>query len=126
MTECERLGIPYGVYAYSYAKNADDAVKGADQIIALLKGHNPTLPVYLDLEDNSIKDTDHASIAKAFCNTISAAGYTPGIYASASWFKNILTDPCFTNSGWGIWTAQYWYGQRYDASLGLCGVSCQV
>ena len=119
MTECERLGIPYGVYAYSYAKNADDAVKGADHIIALLKGHNPTLPVYLDLEDNSIKDTDHASIAKAFCNTISAAGYTPGIYASASWFKNILTDPCFTNSGWGIWTAQYWYGQRYDASLGL-------
>ena len=119
LSECERLGIPYGVYAYSYAKNADDAVKGADHIIALLKGHNPTLPVYLDLEDNSIKDTDHASIAKAFCNTISAAGYTPGIYASASWFKNILTDPCFTNSGWNIWTAQYWYGQRYDASLGL-------
>ena len=119
VTECERLGIPYGVYAYSYAKNADEAVKGADHIIALLKGHNPTLPVYLDLEDNSIKDTDHASIAKAFCNTISVAGYTPGIYASASWFKNILTDPCFTNSGWGIWTAQYWYGQRYDASLGL-------
>lgn len=119
VTECERLGIPYGVYAYSYAKNADDAVKGANHIIALLEGHKPTLPVYLDLEDNSIKDTDHASIAKAFCNTISAAGYTPGIYASASWFKNILTDPCFTNSGWGIWTAQYWYGQRYDASLGL-------
>ena len=119
VTECERLGIPYGVYAYSYAKNADDAVKGADHIIALLKGHNPTLPVYLDLEDNSIKDTDHATIATAFCNTISAAGYTPGIYASASWFKNILTDPCFTNSGWNIWTAQYWYGQRYDASLGL-------
>ena len=119
VTECERLGIPYGVYAYSYAKNADDAVKGADHIIALLKGHNPTLPVYLDLEDNSIKDTDHATIATAFCNTISAVGYTPGIYASASWFKNILTDPCFTNSGWNIWTAQYWYGQRYDASLGL-------
>jgi len=119
VTECERLGIPYGVYAYSYAKNADDAVKGADHIIALLKGHNPTLPVYLDLEDNSIKDTDHATIATAFCNTISAAGYTPGIYANASWFKNILTDPCFTNSGWSIWTAQYRYGQRYDASLGL-------
>ena len=119
LSECERLGIPYGVYAYSYAKNADDAVKGANHIIALLKGHKPTLPVYLDLEDNSIKDTDHASIAKAFCNTISAAGYTPGIYASAGWFKNILTDPCFSNSGWSIWTAQYWYGQRYDASLGL-------
>ena len=119
VTECERLGIPYGVYAYSYAKSTDDAAKGANHIIALLKGHNPTLPVYLDLEDESIKGTDHAAIAKAFCNTISAAGYAPGIYASASWFKNILIDPCFTNSGWSIWTAQYWYGQRYDASLGL-------
>ena len=119
LSECERLGIPYGVYAYSYAKNADDAVKGANHIIALLKGHKPTLPVYLDLEDNSIKDTDHAAIATAFCNTISAAGYTPGIYASASWFKNILTGPCFSNNGWSTWTAQYWYGQRYDASLGL-------
>ena len=119
MSECERLGIPFGVYAYSYAKNADEAVNGASHIIALLKGHNPTLPVYLDLEDNSIQDTDHAAIATAFCNAISAAGYTPGIYASAKWFKTILTDPCFSNSDWSIWTAQYWYGQRYDASLGL-------
>lgn len=38
MTECERLGIPYGVYAYSYAKNVDDAVKSANHIIALLEG----------------------------------------------------------------------------------------
>lgn len=110
LSECERLGIPYGIYVYSYAQSADEAVTGANRIANLLKGHSPTLPVYLDLEDNSIKDTDHAAIATAFCNTISAAGYTPGIYASASWFKNILTDPCFSNSGWNIWTAQYWYG----------------
>lgn len=62
MTECERLGIPYGVYAYSYAKNVDDAVKSANHIIALLEGHKPTPPVYLDLEDNSVKDTDHATM----------------------------------------------------------------
>ena len=117
ISECERLGIPYGVYVYSYAQNADEAVTGANRIANLLKGHSPTLPVYLDLEDNSIKDTDHAAIATAFCNTISAAGYTPGIYASASWFKNILTDPCFNTSGWNIWTAQYWYGQSYNESV---------
>lgn len=117
LSECERLGIPYGIYVYSYAQSADEAVTGANRIANLLKGHSPTLPVYLDLEDNSIKDTDHAAIATAFCNTISAAGYTPGIYASASWFKNILTDPCFSNSGWNIWTAQYWYGQSYNESI---------
>ena len=117
LSECERLGISYGIYVYSYAQSADEAVTGANRIANLLKGHSPTLPVYLDLEDNSIKGTDHAAIATAFCNTISAAGYTPGIYASASWFKNILTDPCFNNSGWNIWTAQYWYGQSYNESV---------
>lgn len=113
MSECERLGIPYGVYVYSYAMNAREAVNGANQIIALLKGHNPTLPVYLDLEDDStltcidgyrsvqsnhgenMKHVDYgasrasqAAIATAFCNTISAAGYAPGVYSGASWFKN--------------------------------------
>ena len=117
LSECERLGIPYGIYVYSYAQSSDEAVAGANRIANLLKGHSPTLPVYLDLEDNSIKGTDHAAIAAAFCNTISAAGYTPGIYASASWFKSILTDPCFSNSGWNIWTAQYWYGQSYNESV---------
>ena len=89
MTECERLGIPYGVYTYSYAKNADDAVRGANHIIALLKGHNPTLPVYLDLEDESIKDTDHAAIAKAFA-VRSLLLLRSWYLRERSWFKNIL------------------------------------
>ena len=60
-----------------------------------------------------------ASIAKTFCGQIAAAGYKPGIYANVNWFKNYLTDPCFLSSGWSIWTAQYWYGGRYDECLGL-------
>lgn len=130
VTECERLGIPWGAYVYSYARNATEAAEEADFAIGKLSGHHPTLPIYFDLEETPkegepikwLPYTDSAamaSIAKAFCNKVSAAGYKPGIYASAGWFKNYLTDPCFTNSGWNIWTAQYWYGQRYDASLGL-------
>ncbi len=143
ISECERLGIPYGVYAYSYAKNASEAAAGAKQLVALLKGHSPTLPVYIDLEDDStlsyvngyVATNDHsanmnhldygatrsnqAAIAKAFCNQVSAAGHTPGIYSGASWFKSILTDSCFSTSGWNIWTAQYWYGSRYDQSTDL-------
>ena len=131
VSECERLGIPYGVYLYSYARNEDDAQAEARLMLGALKGHSPTLPVYYDLEeqktnaDGSPKWTPFndpsklASIAKTFCGQIAAAGYKPGIYANVNWFKNYLTDPCFLSSGWSIWTAQYWYGGRYDECLGL-------
>ena len=131
VSECERLGIPYGVYLYSYARNEDDAQAEARLMLSALKGHSPTLPVYYDLEeqktnaDGSPKWTPFndpsklALIAKTFCGQIAAAGYKPGIYANVNWFKNYLTDPCFLSSGWSIWTAQYWYGGRYDECLGL-------
>lgn len=52
--ECERLGIPYGVYYYSYARSVEDANKEADRTLAWLGGHHPSLPVYYDLEDSYI------------------------------------------------------------------------
>lgn len=52
--ECERLGIPYGVYYYSYARSIKDANKEADRTLAWLGGHHPSLPVYYDLEDSYI------------------------------------------------------------------------
>ena len=50
-SECERLGIPYGVYLYSYAEKESEAKSEADHVLRLLNGHNPTLPIYYDLED---------------------------------------------------------------------------
>ena len=131
VSECERLGIPYGVYLYSYARNEDEAQAEARLMLSALKGHSPTLPVYYDLEERKTNadgspmwtpfndPSKLASIAKTFCGQIAAAGYKPGIYANVNWFKNYLTDPCFLSSGWSIWTAQYWYGGRYDECLGL-------
>ena len=131
VSECERLGIPYGVYLYSYARNEDDAKAEARLMLNALKGHLPTLPVYYDLEEQKTNadgspvwtpfnnPSKLASIAKTFCGQITAAGYKPGIYANVNWFKNYLTDPCFLTSGWSIWTAQYWYGGRYDECIDL-------
>ena len=131
VSECERLGIPYGVYLYSYARNEDEAQAEARLMLSALKGHSPALPVYYDLEERKTNadgspmwtpfndPSKLASIAKTFCGQIAAAGYKPGIYANVNWFKNYLTDPCFLSSGWSIWTAQYWYGGRYDECLGL-------
>ena len=111
ISECERLGIPYGVYIYSYAFDNQQAADEASMVINCLSGHNPRLPVYYDLEDNSIiangRQTGIASRAQVFCNRISAAGYEPGIYANLNLFNNILTDSVFKSSSWDHWIAQY-------------------
>ena len=111
ISECERLGIPYGVYIYSYAFDNQQAADEASMVINCLSGHNPRMPVYYDLEDNSIiangRQTGIALRAQVFCNRISAAGYEPGIYANLNWFNNILTDSVFKSSSWDHWIAQY-------------------
>lgn len=107
--ECERLGIPYGVYIYSYAKTVEAAKAEADHVINTLKGFSPTYPVYFDLEEKSLESTSNrmllANMASAFCDKIAAAGYTPGIYANTNWWNNYLTDPVFDQ--WERWVARY-------------------
>jgi glucan-binding YG repeat protein len=120
ISECERLGIPYGVYVYSYAFDNQQAADEASMVIDCLSGHNPRLPVYYDLEDKTIiadgRQSGIASRAQTFCNKISSAGYKPGIYANLNWFNNILTDPVFKSGSWDHWIAQYNSQCHYTAS----------
>ncbi len=109
VSECERLGIPYGVYLYSYAVNTENAASEAAHVLRLLEGHTPSLPVYIDLEESSMARVENRAlmteIASIFCNTIQEAGYKPGVYANLYWWNHILVDPVFNN--WEKWVAQY-------------------
>lgn len=51
VTECERLGIPYGLYLYSYAGTEAEARGEAQHVKRLLNGRRLTLPVFYDLEE---------------------------------------------------------------------------
>lgn len=118
--ECERLGIPYGVYYYSYARSVEDANKEADRTLAWLGGHHPSLPVYYDLEDSYIlQDPDFSKdkltqIAQAFCNCMEAVGFKSGIYANLNWLNNYLNSPSL--SGYDHWVAQYNWRCDYAGS----------
>ena len=119
-TECERLGIPYGVYYYSYARSVADANIEADRTLAWLGGHHPSLPVYYDLEDNYILQDPNfskdklAQIAQTFCNRMEAVGFKSGIYANLNWFNNYLNSPSL--SGYDHWVAQYNWRCDYAGS----------
>ena len=95
--ECERLGIPYGAYIYSYATTASEAVSEAKYIISLVQGHTLSYPIYIDLEDNTIANADLNAVAEAFCRTIESAGYDAGVYANTTWWNNKLTSPVLDN-----------------------------
>lgn len=82
VSECERLGIPYGVYLYSYATSISEAQSEAEHTLRLLKGHHPALPVYYDLEDEKVEATGKAMIgemAKTYCDMVASSGYRVGI-----------------------------------------------
>lgn len=106
--ECKRLGIPFGVYIYSYADTTAKAKKEAQYVLKLIKGYRLRYPVYLDMEDKKLAKLSKkqlANIAKAFCSTIESAGYEAGIYANYNWFTKKLTDSYFDTKD--RWCARY-------------------
>ncbi len=93
VSACERLGIPYGVYLYSYFESETDAYSEADHTIRLLSGHHPSLPVYLDLEDAKVAALSNEQIvqyANIWLTRVRGAGYNAGVYASYNWWTNRL------------------------------------
>lgn len=89
VSECERLGIPYGVYLYSYAENMEMARSEAAHVLRLIKGHKLSYPVYYDLEE----DCNYGvaiPLANTFGDIIERAGYWCGIYTWPRWFNSCL------------------------------------
>ena len=46
--ECTRLGIPFGVYLYSYAQNENEALSEARHVMRLIKDYKMAYPIYLE------------------------------------------------------------------------------
>lgn len=100
--ECERLGIPYGVYFYSYAKTTAKIDGEIRHCLRLLQGHTPSLPVFFDSEEKGTQGVAKHN-AKRFCDAMMTNGYKAGIYASKSWFENYIGETW----GYDLWIARY-------------------
>lgn len=87
---CENLGIPYGIYLYSYADTIDKAKSEAAHMKRLADGKNAVCGLWFDVEDKKMPNGELlVNIVQTFCDLTGA-----GIYASLSWFndKNKLND----------------------------------
>ncbi|WP_195465385.1 glycoside hydrolase family 25 protein [Faecalispora jeddahensis] len=124
VAECNRLGIPWGTYLYSYAMSTAEAESEAAHALRLLKGLKPAYPVYIDMEDadgykakrGGISKQLATDICRIYCERLTAAGYTAGVYANKDWATNRLDMAQLTK--WTFWLAQYndkvTYTGKYD------------
>ncbi len=91
---CSENGIKAGLYFYSQAITPAEAMEEAMACINAIGGYRITYPIVFDSESvtNDTSRTDGlditvmSAIAKAFCDTIRAYGYTPMIAATKKQF----------------------------------------
>lgn len=91
--DCKKLGIPIGVYVYSYTNSIENAKLAGQAVVEYLKNKTLELPIYIDMEDKEIKVEGRAKLTElviAFNTEIEKAGKWAGVYANRDWFDNYL------------------------------------
>lgn len=125
IAKCDALGIPWGIYWYSYALNVQTAKLEAERCLRFLNGRKPRLGVWFDMEDaDGYKQTNGfpenetiTAMCKAFCAAMEEAGNRTGVYANLDWFENRIGE-----TGYDKWIAAWGWndGEHYPDLTGKC------
>ena len=99
---CLKVGLPFGIYYYSYALDEKEAQEEVSFILSTIKDYRDyvSFPVAIDMEDadsykkNSGFPTNEVlcNICKIACDSIGNAGYYPIIYANLDYFTHYLKE----------------------------------
>lgn len=102
------VGIPVGIYFYSYANSKESAIKDAKWVLSQIKDYNIDLPVVYDWESWSFYNEFNQSFysltqsAKSYLDTMRNAGYQGMLYSSKNYLEKV-----WYNTGYDIWLAHY-------------------
>ncbi len=91
--ECTRLGIPFGVYLFSYATDIAMSQSEVEHTLRLIKDYQLEYPVFIDIETRAqleLPKEELVKVAKHYCEEMESHGYYVGIYASLSTLNGIL------------------------------------
>lgn len=112
ISECNRLGIPVGIYAYTNAFTQNEARDEALFVLDQIKNFKIEYPIYFDIESKEHQQAmleDLPSIVKvveSFCHTIEDNGYYVGIYAG-DYDMQLLTKYSKYLNQFDKWVARY-------------------
>ncbi len=117
-----KAGLQVGCYFVTQAVNEVEAIEEASVALNRVAGYSLSYPIYLDVEASNgrgdkIDKATRTAVCKAFCQTVSNAGYRAGVYANKSWLTNKIDASQL--SGYSIWVAQYYDTCTYTGSYDI-------
>ena len=115
----KKAGVKIGAYWYSYATSKADAIKEANACIACLKGKQFELPIFYDIEEQSILSksaSELKDIISAFCDTLNKNKYYAGVYSGFAVTNKVGT--AFMNK-YPVWFAQWYKECQYNGTYGI-------
>lgn len=107
-SECKRLGIPVGIYYYTYATQEETVRKELEKLDEAIAGKTFEYPIWIDAEDKSIirrgkkQLTDMIILA---AKEIESWGYYVGYYSYTSYLKQYVDTSRLKD--FDCWIAQY-------------------
>lgn len=102
------VGIPVGLYFYTYAASKQDAIKEAKWIVENIKDYKVDLEIAFDWEnwsfyrDFNLSFYELTEVAKAFNKELAKHNYQGMLYSSKNYLENMWFDVDFP-----VWLAHY-------------------
>lgn len=110
-------GVPVGIYIITQAITEAEAIQEADWTVAELRGRPCRLPICFDDEPaggangrgrrDRIDKATRTATAIAFMKRIQELGYTPALYCSNSWFRDMIDGEAVRAAGALVWISSY-------------------
>ena len=115
ITRANEVGIPVGIYYYSYANSRKNAIADAKWILKQIKGYQVELPIAFDWENWSHYNDYHLSfynltmMAEDYLDVFKDAGYDGMLYSSKTYLENI-----WLKTNYAKWLAHYVDNTTYE------------
>lgn len=116
VSECERLGIPYGLYWFSYALHPEMAKKEAEYLIEFIGEHKPEYPIVYDFEYDTVTHATKKGVSinrqfvldctEEFCRTLEEHGFYAMFYTNRDYYQRYYQASKVAEK-YDMWYARY-------------------
>lgn len=124
--ECNRIGLPIGVYWFCYAISPETAVREANGCIEAISSYRLEYPVCYDIEQATVTYAAENGVfltpslatqfIRSFCSRVEALGYYAMFYSNRNFLDTYF--PADLSDRYALWYA--YYNNRFDGTN--CGI----
>lgn len=116
VSECERLGIPYGLYWFSYALTPEMARREAEYLSDFVGKHKPSYPLVYDFEYDTVTHAVKNGVkisrdfvlncTEQFCHRLEELGFYAMFYCNNDYYQRYYQASKVAEK-YDMWYARY-------------------